>query len=177
MVIFQYNLYIFGIHLWTMLYPKPCYNEPCYKEVVVYWFWKQTRPELAFTSVQVYLALLLVYGKYPLHCMAHICYTYLHASIKEMYPGCELRGLSFNHIIIVFLLFHDITKTHLFKYIDKNLWYFSYFCSKHRLWIIVRTASVSPQSVFSSKNKKNNVYPCKPQFYYTKVGFKGVKII
>ena len=24
---------------------------------------------------------------------------------------------------------------------------------------------------------KNNVYPCKPQFYYIKVGFKGVKII
>ena len=22
-----------------------------------------------------------------------------------------------------------------------------------------------------------NVYPCKPQFYYTKVGFKGVKTI
>ena len=35
MVIFQYNLYIFGIHLWTVLYPKPCYNEPCYKEVEV----------------------------------------------------------------------------------------------------------------------------------------------
>ena len=34
-----------------------------------------------------------------------------------------------------------------------------------------------PQSMFSSKNKKNNVYPCKPQFYYVKVGFKGVKII
>ena len=34
MVIFQYNLYIFGIHLWTVLYPKPCYNEPYYKEVV-----------------------------------------------------------------------------------------------------------------------------------------------
>ena len=31
--------------------------------------------------------------------------------------------------------------------------------------------------MFSSKNKKNNVYPCKPQFYYIKVGFKGVKII
>ena len=28
-----------------------------------------------------------------------------------------------------------------------------------------------------SRNKKNNVYPCKPQFYYIKVGFKGVKII
>ena len=34
-----------------------------------------------------------------------------------------------------------------------------------------------PQSMFPSKNKKNNVYPCKPQFYYIKVGFKGVKII
>ena len=40
MVIFQYNLYIFGIRFWIVLYPKlcynePCYNEPCYKEVVV----------------------------------------------------------------------------------------------------------------------------------------------
>ena len=34
-----------------------------------------------------------------------------------------------------------------------------------------------PQAMFLSKNKKNNVYPCKPQFYYIKVGFKGVKII
>ena len=34
-----------------------------------------------------------------------------------------------------------------------------------------------PQSMFWSKNKKNNVYPCKPQFYYIKVGFKGVKTI
>ena len=24
-----------------------------------------------------------------------------------------------------------------------------------------------------SRDKKNNVYPCKPQFYYIKVGFKG----
>ena len=34
-----------------------------------------------------------------------------------------------------------------------------------------------PQSMFWSRNKKNNVYPCKPQFYYIKVEFKGVKII
>ena len=34
-----------------------------------------------------------------------------------------------------------------------------------------------PQSMFLSRNKKNNVYPCKPQFYYKKVGFKRVKII
>ena len=33
-----------------------------------------------------------------------------------------------------------------------------------------------PQSMLLSKNKKNNVYPCKPQFYYIKVGFKGGQI-
>ena len=33
-----------------------------------------------------------------------------------------------------------------------------------------------PQSMFVSRNKKKIVYPCKPQFYYIKVGFKGVKI-
>ena len=30
-----------------------------------------------------------------------------------------------------------------------------------------------PQSMFLSRNKKINVYPCKPQFYYINVGFKG----
>ena len=34
-----------------------------------------------------------------------------------------------------------------------------------------------PQFLFLSRNKTKNVYPCKPQFYYIKVGFKGVKII
>ena len=32
------------------------------------------------------------------------------------------------------------------------------------------------QSMFLSRNKKNNVYRCKPQFYYIKVGFMKVKI-
>ena len=47
----------------------------------------------------------------------------------------------------------SITKTCLFKYIenlttkkwklsDKKFWYFSCFCSKHRLWVLVRTASM-----------------------------------
>ena len=34
-----------------------------------------------------------------------------------------------------------------------------------------------PQSMFLSRNMKNNVYICKPQFYCIKVGFKGVNII
>ena len=62
----------------------------------------------------------------------------------------------------------------------KKLWYFPYFCSKHRLWVLVRTASTRwsneyPQSMLLSRNKNINVYPCKPYFYYIKVGFKGVK--
>ena len=28
-----------------------------------------------------------------------------------------------------------------------------------------------PQSIFLSRNKKNNVYPCKPKFYYIKARF------
>ena len=31
--------------------------------------------------------------------------------------------------------------------------------------------------MFLSRNKKNNIYPCKPQFYYTKVGFKGSALL
>ena len=30
--------------------------------------------------------------------------------------------------------------------------------------------------MFLSRNKKNNVYTCKPQFYHSKVGFKGSKL-
>ena len=33
-----------------------------------------------------------------------------------------------------------------------------------------------PQSMFLSRNKKNNVYSCKPQFYYIKVRLKGSKL-
>ena len=65
-------------------------------------------------------------------------------------------------------------KSHLQKlknFRQKKMIFFSYFCSKHRLWVLVRTAYVL------SKNKKNNVYPYKPQFYYIKVGYKGAKLI
>ena len=34
-----------------------------------------------------------------------------------------------------------------------------------------------PQSILLSRNKKINVYPCKPLFYCIKMGFKGVKTI
>ena len=83
----------------------------------------------------------------------------------------------------VFFLFLLITKMHLFKYIEnfttKN-WKFS---DKNSDIFHISAQNINcssneyPQSMFLSRNKKNNVYPCKPQFYYIKVGFKGVKII
>ena len=33
-----------------------------------------------------------------------------------------------------------------------------------------------PQFMFLSRNKKNNIYPCKPQFYYIKWGLRGSKL-
>ena len=86
----------------------------------------------------------------------------------------------------------NITKTRLFKYIEtppKN-WKFSDKNSDifhisaqnidcgYLLELPRRGGSNEyPQSLFLSRNKKNNVYSCKPQFYYIKVGFKGVKLI
>ena len=86
-----------------------------------------------------------------------------------------------------------ITKTRLFKYVEnfttKN-WKFS---DKNSNIFHISAQNIDcryslepprrggsneyPQSMFLSRNKKNNVYPCKPQFYCIKVGFKGVNII
>ena len=47
--------------------------------------------------------------------------------------------------------------------------------STHNLCFCQGGSNEYPQSKFLSTNKKNNVYPCKPQFYYRTVGFKGSK--
>ena len=64
----------------------------------------------------------------------------------------------------------------------KILIFFSYFCSKIECGYSLEPprqggSNEYPQSMFLSRNKKTNVYPCKLQFYCIKVGFKGVKII
>ena len=38
------------------------------------------------------------------------------------------------------------------------------------------SSNENPQSMFLDRNKKKNLYPCKPLFYYIKVVFKGVKL-
>ena len=63
----------------------------------------------------------------------------------------------------------------------KNSDIFHISAQKHRLWVLVRTALwavlMSTTIYVLSRHKRNNVCPYKPQFYYIKVGFKGVKII
>ena len=84
-----------------------------------------------------------------------------------------------------------ITKTHLFKYIenltsknwtfsDKNCDIFHIFAQNINCGYSLEPPHQCgsyeyPQ--FMSRYKKNSVNSCKPQFYYIKVGFKGVKII
>ena len=84
-----------------------------------------------------------------------------------------------------------ITKTRLFKYTENfttKEWKFSdkktsdiFLISALNMdcgYSLERGGSNEyPQSMLLSRNKENNVYPCKPQFYYIKVGFKWVEII
>ena len=92
------------------------------------------------------------------------------------------------------LYIYNITKTRLFKYIEN-------FTTKKNEIFQIKNSNIFhisapnidcgyslepprrggsneyPQSMLFEQNKKNNVYPCKAQFYYIKVGFKGVRII
>ena len=68
------------------------------------------------------------------------------------------------------------------KFSDKNSVIFHISAQNIYCWYLLEPprrggSNEYPQYMFLMRNKKNNVYPCKPQFYYTKVGFKGVKII
>ena len=90
-------------------------------------------------------------------------------------------------------LWLSITKTCLFKYIENFTTKNRKLSGKNSVIFQISARNIDcgypleplyrggsneyTQSMFLSRNKKNNVYPCKPQFYYSKVGLKGVKII
>ena len=87
----------------------------------------------------------------------------------------------------------SITKIRLFKYIEHFITKNGNFSDKNSDIFHISAQNIDcgyslepphrggsneyPQSMFLSRNNKNNVYPCKPQFYYIKVGFKGVRTI
>ena len=84
-----------------------------------------------------------------------------------------------------------ITETRLFKYIENFTTKDENFQMKNSEILHISAQNIDcgyllepqrggsngyPQSMILSRNKKINVYPCKPQFYCIKVGFKGVKL-
>ena len=76
--------------------------------------------------------------------------------------------------IHIYWKFHRQKKS---KFSDKNSDIFHISVQNTYCGYSLEPPRRGPQSMFLSWNKKNNVYPCKPQFYYIKVGCKGVKII
>ena len=133
--------------------------------------------------------------------------TYMEAATWENVPSdmCDQHKLNqpvcWRSLIRVFvvrmkklyMLSYPITKTRLFNYTEnfttKN-WKFSdknsniFHSSAQNIDCGYPlepprqgASNEYPQSLFLSRNKKNNVYPCKPPFYYIKVGFKGINII
>ena len=80
-----------------------------------------------------------------------------------------------NMPIQIYWNFHHQKKT--WKFSDKNSDIFLISTQNIDCGYSLGGSNEYPQSMFVSRNKKNNVNPCKPLFYYIKVGFKGVKII
>ena len=112
---------------------------------------------------------------------------------KDLYISAVLVHLSQVDSSTTSLWTSVITKTRLFKYAenfttkewkfsDKNSDIFHISALNIDCWYSLEpprrgSSNEYLQSMFLSRNKNNNVYPCKPQFYHIKVGFKGVKII
>ena len=85
-----------------------------------------------------------------------------------------------------------ITKTRLFKYIENFTSKIWFFLDKNSDIFHISAQNIDcgyslepprrggsneyPQSMFLSRNKKNNVYLCKPQFYCIKEGLRGSKL-
>ena len=147
---------------------------PCYIYIISFCVWMyNSNQRLSFVSQS---------PEWPRHMYA--------IQANDYHPA-----VNFKVIRVVFLLsVLSITKTNLFKYTENfttKKWKFS--DKKFYFFLHISALNIHcgyslepprrggsnkyPQSMVLSRNKQNNVYPCKPQFYYIKVRFKEVKII
>ena len=76
MLIFLYNLYIFGVHFKALLYLKAYYNEQCYKEVYLYWYVS-------------YIFVYHIYINYGVSINIHVSVTFLKQSFNQSTPELE----------------------------------------------------------------------------------------
>ena len=77
--------------------------------------------------------------------------------------------------MLYFLSVLTFTKTRLFKYTENFTTNNENFQIKNSDIFHISDQNIDCRyslelPMFLSRNKKNNVYPCKPQFYYIKVG-------
>ena len=98
-------------------------------------------------------------------------------------PQQDPRYLPLKYDLSIWTGLSSITKTRLFKVIEnfttkkgklqiKKIWYFSYFCSKHRLWVLTST-----HNLFFSKIRKIMYTPVNSSFtIYIKWGLRGSKL-
>ena len=77
----------------------------------------------------------------------------------------SMRYISFCHIQL-HTFFINITKTFKCLYQRGS-------SNEYPQSVFAEAVLTSTHNLCFSRNKKNNVYPCKPQFYYIKMEFKG----
>ena len=108
-------------------------------------------------------------------------------SLKRLFgPAAEVKGLrTYANNQYKNMPIHIHRKFHLQKLIifrkKKNSDIFHISAQNIDCWYSLEPprrggSNEYPQSMFLSRNKKNNVYPCKPQFFYIKVGLRGSKL-
>ena len=124
--------------------------------------------------------MLLLYYPNRLH------FTYFHSYWRHLYTCCSfcfhyIHVVRFFNAVSYYFKFENVLplRKHAYSNIlkilpPKN----ENFQIKHSdIFPISAQNTAVPQIMLLSRNKKNNVYPNKPQFYYIKVRFNGVKII
>ena len=102
-----------------------------------------------------------------------LCFRYTDSTISLL-PKYKISSLQPSSVAVQPGLCPTWSETPNTGFVRTRLIFF-YFCSKYRLWVHVRTASITSTHnlCFRAKLRKK-VYPCKPQFYYIKVWCKGV---
>ena len=131
-----------------------------FQDNIYYTFKEDSTDPFASAFFAVYRGTGEIYLKQPLtdrpQDFFRVCYSW--GGIQPLPVWCFItQSLSlsfFHHLHMMNTIERDVhyentpiqiyRKFHLqnWKFLDKKRWYFSYFWSKHRLWVLVRTASV-----------------------------------
>ena len=131
----------------------------------------------AFESASVYLsrfvcALRITCSRLGLQ---HDCF---HEFLKQLLPLIDANNVSSEYLEKHYENAHSnilkISPPKTENFLMKNSDIFHISAQKHRLWYSLEPprrggSNEYPQSMFLSRNKKTNVYPCKPQFYNIKI--------